>query len=71
MPKDDLKFQYDNLCKNVYDVSLEDKTSVEQDEIIILFKIFKEEVQSILDLHIDPNNMIEFIQQNQAEEIQQ
>lgn len=53
------------------DVSLEDKTSVEDDEIINLFKIFKEEVQSILDLHIKPNNMIKFIQQNQVEEIQQ
>lgn len=64
-------FQSDNLCKDVYDVSLEDKTSVEDDDIINLFKIFKEEVQSILDLHIEPNSMIEFIQQNQVEEIQQ
>lgn len=49
MPKDevqfliDLKFQSNNLCKNVYNVSLEDKTSIEDDEVFDLSKIFKEE----------------------------
>ena len=35
-----LKFQFDNLCKNVQDVSLEDKTSIENDEVFNLSKVF-------------------------------
>lgn len=31
-------------------------------------KIFKEELQSILDLNITSNNMIKFVYQNQVEE---
>ncbi|GAY51304.1 hypothetical protein CUMW_133190 [Citrus unshiu] len=33
-------FQFDNLCKNVQDVSLEDKTSIENDEVFNLSKDF-------------------------------
>lgn len=75
MPKDevrffiDLKFWPNNLCENVHDVSLKDKTSVEDDMIIDLFEVFKEEVQHNLNLSIEANSMIEFVQQNQVEEI--
>ena len=48
-----LKFQYDNMCENVHNVSLEDKTSIEDDEMFYLFGIFKEEEQPTLDLQID------------------
>lgn len=41
------------LCENVDDVSLEDKTSVEDDGIINLPEIFKEEVRPPLDLSIE------------------
>lgn len=34
-----LKFQFDNLCENVHDFSLEDKTNIEDDEAIDLSKI--------------------------------
>ena len=39
----DLKFQFDNLCANVHDVSLEDKTNVKDDEVIDLSKFFKKD----------------------------
>ena len=58
----DLRFQSDN------GVSLEDKISVEDDEIFDLFGIFDEEEQPTLDLCIEPNNTIEDVQQNQVEE---
>ena len=60
----DLKFQYDNLCENVHIISLEDKTSVEVDEVIDLYDIFKEEEQPTLNLRIKPNKRIEVVQQN-------
>lgn len=41
---------------------------VEDDEIIDLPEIFKEEVQFTLDLSIEPNSMIEFVQENQVKE---
>ena len=72
MPKDeiqfiiDLKFQSNNLCENVHDVSLED--NVEDDETIDLSKIFKEEVQPTHNLSIKPSRVIEIARQNQIEE---
>ena len=63
-----LKFQFDNLCKNVHDFSLEDKTNIEDDEAIDLSEILKEEEQPTLDLNIEPNIMIDVVQQNQVEE---
>ena len=62
----DLKFQFDNLCEKMHDVFLEDKTSIEDDEVIDLSKVFKEEVQPTLDLNIESNSVIEFVQQNQV-----
>ena len=64
----DLKFQSDKLSENVHDVYLEEKTSVEDDEIIDLSKFFKEDEQPHLDLSIDPNNTTKVVQQNQVEE---
>ena len=58
----DLRFQSNN------DISLEDKISVEDDEIFYLFGIFDEEEQPTLDLRIEPNSTIEDVKQNQVEE---
>lgn len=66
----DLKFQHNNLCDNVHDVSLEDKTSIKDDEIIESYEIFKEEVQPTLNLRIKPNSRIEVVQQNKVEEVE-
>lgn len=41
---------------------------VEDDGIVDLCDIFKEEVQLILDLTTKPNSMIEFVEQNQVDE---
>lgn len=37
------KVQFDNLCENVHAISLWDKRSIEDDKIIDLSKILKEE----------------------------
>ena len=66
----DLKFQSNNLCKNVHDVSLEDKTNVEDDEIFYLSRIFDEVEQPTLNFYIEPNSTIEDVQQNQVEEVE-
>lgn len=78
----DLKFQTGNLCenvhdvsledksKNLHDVSLEDKTSVEDDEFFNLSGIFDEVEQPTLDFYIEPNNTIEDVQKNQVEEVE-
>ena len=66
----DLKFQSNNLCENVHDVSLEDKTSVEDDEIFYLSGIFDEVEQPTLNFCIEPNSMIEDVKQNQVEEVE-
>ena len=52
----------------MHNVSSEDKPSIEDDEIFNLSDIFKEEEEPTLDLHIEPNNRIEIVQQNQVEE---
>lgn len=54
------------MHKNAHDVSLEDKTRIEDEKIIDLFEIFKE-VQPILDLIIAPISTIETMQQSQVE----
>lgn len=41
---------------------------VEDDGIVDLCNIFKEEVQLILDLTTRPNSMIEFVEKNQVDE---
>lgn len=41
---------------------------VEDDGIVDLCDIFKEEVQLILDLTTKPNSMIEFVEKNQVDE---
>ncbi|KAH9718181.1 retrovirus-related pol polyprotein from transposon RE1 [Citrus sinensis] len=64
----DLKFQSDKLSENVHDVYLEEKTSVEDDEIIDLSEFFKEDEQPHLDLSIKPNNTTKVVHQNQVEE---
>ena len=64
----DLKFQSDKLSENVHDVYLEEKTSVEDDEIIDLSEFFKEDEQPHLDLSIKPNNTTKVVQQNWVEE---
>ena len=38
----DLKFQPDNLCQNMHDVSLDNKIIIEDDDVIDLFEIFNE-----------------------------
>lgn len=63
----DLKFQSNNLCENVHDVSWENKTSVEDDEIFDISESFKED-QPTFDLHIKSNSTKEVMQQNQVEE---
>ena len=46
----DLKFQSNGLCENVHDVSLEDKTNVEHDEIIEnVHVVFLEDKTSVED----------------------
>ena len=54
----DLKLQFDNFCENVHDFTLEDKTSVEDNEVIDLFEFSKEDKQPPLDLSIESNNTI-------------
>ena len=44
----DLKFQSDNLCANVHDVSWENKTSVEDDEIFDISENFKEDQPTLI-----------------------
>ena len=58
----DLKFQSDKLFENVHDVYLEEKTSVEDDEIIDLFDFFKEDEKPHLDLSIETNNITKVVQ---------
>ena len=53
--------------KDSYEI-LEEKTGIEDEDIIDLYEIFKEEVQPTLDLNIEPNNVIEFAKQNQVAE---
>ncbi len=65
----DLKSQSENLCKNVHDVSLEDKSSVEDDQSD-LSEIFKKDIQPTLGLSIESNNTIKVVQQNQVEEVE-
>lgn len=65
----DLKSQSENLCKNVHDVSLEDKSSVEDDQSD-LSEIFKKDIQLTLGLSIESNNTIKVVQQNQVEEVE-
>lgn len=50
-----------NLCENVDDVSLENKIIVEENGIINVLEIFKEEVQPPLDLSIESNSTIEVV----------
>ena len=52
----------------MHDISLQDKTSVENEEIIDLFEMFKEEVVPTLDLSIEPNSTTNVVHQNQVEE---
>lgn len=59
-----------NLCENVDDVSLEDKIIVEENGIINLLEIFKEEVQPPLDLSIESNSTIEVVKYNKVEEVE-
>lgn len=51
----------------MHEVSLEDKTSVKDDESD-LSEIFKEDIQPTLGLAIESNNTIKVVQQNQVEE---
>ena len=65
-----LRFQSDKLFENMLDVSFEEKTSIEDDDIIYLSDIFKEYIQPTLNLSSEPTSTIEVVQQNQIEEVE-
>ena len=45
----------------MHDISLSDKTSIEDDDVIDLFEIFNEEEQPTLDLSIEANSTMEVV----------
>lgn len=45
----DWKFQPNNLCQNMHDVSLDNKISIDDDDVVDLYEIFNEKEQPTLE----------------------